>query len=65
VPRTIAHLNIQFIVSGGIEKAAATAVQPVVEPGKSRQPEIRDCRHKTLNVPKYSNLLPISNQVKE
>jgi hypothetical protein len=35
VSRTIAHLNIQLIVSCGIEKAAATTVQPVVEPEKS------------------------------
>jgi hypothetical protein len=65
VPTTIAHLNIQFILSRGIEKAALTTVQPVAEPGKSRQPEIRDCRHNTLNLSKNDNLLPISNQAKE
>jgi hypothetical protein len=37
----------------------------VAEPGKNRQPEIRDCRHNRLNISKYPNLLPISNQAKE
>jgi hypothetical protein len=65
VPTTIAYLNIQFIVARRIEKAAVTTVQPLAEPGKSRQPEIRDFCNNTLSLSKYPNLLLILNQAKE